>query len=463
MSSENLARKLPDRAPHQDQMRELTPLSRSQDRKNGDNIIQLYQREQSRATQSKMGRKINAITTETRSNIAATEVKSGTAATGTSANAAGAKAFMPTQLTIRDFADIYPAGKIQSDIDYVERIQKRIEEEREKLEKEVGPDAKAFEKFFIAGIQRGRWLGNVANTDGENTFTTETHETTDFDDLRHRIDAFTTLHFAEPVETTAGNINKLPMAFDVTLQDNREKIVDKLTRCSNAKTPLPFGFSELTYYTDSGKKSAFNLLPRYVIGINGDEAKYIRETTHVDPNTGVASFNALSPRTLITRFKVLTEIRAQNELFQIMLPEDIDESDDIRWRQASAYIEAADECLRQALRVCSNELVQRQCLPRAVLDKIAARPAAASPQPVIEEYLMQSAHEAFVDQKRERCRRTGERFVEGESDDTFVAIVNCARQLRDAVMDDEPDGFYASQGALKAHNRSFEIPQDLAE
>lgn len=355
---------------------------------------------------------------------------------------------------MQDFSDIYSANKIRSDQKYVDRA-------RMSFDLEGGQNARAFEQFFVAGLQQGRWLGNISQTGDQADFTTVTHETTPYDDIYHKIDVFTTLHFQEPVETFAGNIDKLPLAFDVTIQDKREAIVDKLTRCSNAPTPLPFGFSELTYYSDGRQKSSFNLLPRYVIGVNGNEAKDIREATHVDPNTGVTNINPLSARSLITRFKILTEIRAQNELYQVMLPEGADESDDVQLRQAAAYIEAADDCLRQALRICSEQIIQQECLPRNILEKIKNRPAKASPQPIIEEYLMQSAHESYIDSSHAYYRRNGGYFdASSGNDDTFVLIVNCARQLRDAAMRDEPDGPYLSQGAIKAHTEPFDIPKE---
>lgn len=377
-----------------------------------------------------------------------------------------------TQLTMADFGDVYDAQKIQRDQRHCEgrrgKFAMQAAEEKRRAEgggpgeeateagrlaeaAEVSQRAQLFEKLFVRGVQMGRWLGNLPDQDGTVAFSTRTYQTTDFDDIGRRLDAFTTLKFKTPLETDAGiEISQLPLGFDVTLNTKREVINDKLTKHYNHQAELPFGFSQLDYYTDGRTKGTLGLIPRYVIGISPNEvealARAMRGTTP----------DLKAPRVLEMRFKVLSEIRAENELYDAMLPDDAIESTDVRVRTAAAYLEAADAQLNQALNLCTEEMLARRTLPTKVLDKVAGE-RGGKRRKTIEEYLLVKAHAEHVDRMRDIHSSKGTYYLEDQDleEDPFVAIMTRARQLTEAAYDE--DSPLQAERGLGVHNRALAL------
>ncbi len=319
------------------------------------------------------------------------------------------------KLTEEDFADIYSPESIESDLRYV------AERKRNFANPEI-KDAQDFEKLFVRGVQLNRWLGNLPDQRGEVAFSTRTHETADLDDYSHRLDAFTVLRFREPVETDTGvKLRTLPLGFDVTISGHPETILDKMTRSYNDDAELPFGFSHLKYYTDGREKSSLSLLPRYVIGIDLEELDVLRS------KTSGSETNLHSPAALRMRFKTLAEIRAQNELFQAMLPDDAYDSEDAKVQLAQAYIEVADEQLNRALADCADEMIKRRCLPNDVIKQVEESRNPFRARKVIEDYFLEESQERF---------REGWHGRADENMDPFVQIIACARELTAAAYDD---------------------------
>ncbi len=360
----------------------------------------------------------------------------------------------PTALTLETFAGVYPETKLRSDQRYVDRL-----DERFNRDPDSGKAAKAFEKLFIYGVQTGAWLGNLPDAAGHPPFITKTFESTKYDDYRHRVDSFTTIRFAEKIHTETGTLKGLPLAFDVTINSSREKIMEKLTRCYNDDAELPFGFTHLDYYTNGRTAGECEILPRYVIGVSSEEAKGVSEQLlRRAPNGSSLPPRLLSPQNLHTRFKVLSEIRAQNVLFQAMLPDDAYESTDLKMRKACAYLEAADQQLNEALIVCANEMVRRKCLPPDVIAKIEQGGKAQSVRKTIEDHLLATCHERFVENQRDFARRNGVSYVpSSEEDDTYVQILTCARELERAAYDDENYPEVAARRHVMAQNQKLEF------
>lgn len=360
----------------------------------------------------------------------------------------------PTALTLETFAGVYPNAKLRRDQAYVDRLDEMFDRDPDS-----GKAAKSFEKLFIYGVQTGAWLGNLPGADGHPPFITKTFESTKYDDYRHRVDSFTTIKFAEKIQTETGTLKGLPLAFDVTINSSREKIMDKLTRCYNDGAELPFGFTHLDYYTNGRTAGECEILPRYVIGVDSSEAQELSEQfTRRMADGRPSPIKLLSAQNLYARFMVLSEIRAQNMLFQAMLPDDAYDSPDIKMKKACAYLEATDNQLNTALLICANEMVQRRCLPTEVLEKIERDGKAQSTRKTIEDYMLKSRHENFVERQREYARRNGTIFdPNAGEDDTYVQIVTCARELEQATYDETSYPEVAARRRMMAQNQKLEL------
>lgn len=366
-----------------------------------------------------------------------------------------------TILKMSDFAVVIDAGKLRRDEEYVRNSESRFQEQaatKHLDDPDWDPDwsperiteTKIFEKLFIKGLQAGRWLGNTVNTAEHPTFGTRTYEATRYDDILHRIDAFTTLKLAEPFETSIGTtVKNLPLGFDVTTDGRRQIIEDKLTRQYNNSAQLPFGFSQVDYYTNGALKTSLAIIPRYVIGVSSDDVSGIRKRLRSGKPV-----NMLSPKNLETRFKVLAEIRAQNELYDAMLPDDAYDSEDSQIRRAVSYIETADDKLKTALQACAQEMVKQKVLPAEIMAKIQEKPSRQ--RQIIEEYLISRGHDEHQELGRERCRAQGEIYdaAADDADDTFAQIMLCTRRLSEAARQGKMDAYRT----VMAHNKSIEIP-----
>lgn len=346
------------------------------------------------------------------------------------------------QLTETDFADVYPRRKIEADLRYVQDRKERFRDTPQ------SPRAKAVERAFVRGVQMNRWLGNLSDETGKVSFSTRTHETTKYDDYLHRVDAFTVLRFRDEIETDSGRkLRSVPLGFDVTTSGTRKTVWDKITHAYNDAAELPFGFSHLDYFTDGKRKGALGLLPRYVIGVSANESKKIEDQLRLGMTT-----KASSEKLATMRFKVLAEIRAQNELFQAMLPDDAYESDDETVQLAQAYIEVADEQLNRALAICTDDLVKYRHLPDKVLEKIKQAQNPFKTRKIVEEYFLEKGRE-----DAEKRRRTEEDWT-----DPFVQIMACTRELTQAAYDETQPKRLRRVNARRrvmAHDHQLTLPE----
>ena len=363
------------------------------------------------------------------------------------------------KLQMEDFSDTFSDARIRSDRDYVNYCKLRFPNQ---YSNDFERSAQKFERLFVSGLQIGRWLGNLPDEQGQVPFNTRSYEATPLDDISHRVDVFTTLRFTNPIETSSQiKVQQLPLAFDITLQDQRQQIVNKLTCCNNnTRLKLPFGFTQIRYYTDGHEKSSLFLVPRYVIGVSKNDIDEISQSSQPSQSrtqTTTPQPNLRSPASLTARFKVLSEIRAQNELLQAMLPDDAEESDDLSLRTAAAYIEAADEQFNHALQVCTQMITNSKMLPKDVLARIQDRPTRT--RSIIEEYLLGTSHEEYVDRGRAYSRRKGRAFDDDGKDDTFVQIMRCTRQLTSALYSGEHPELEEHR-TLTFHNKAFNIPEN---
>lgn len=338
------------------------------------------------------------------------------------------KANSEPEISIDDFGDVYDAAKISADKRYVAEVEKYFDESSELK------TATVFEQLFINGVVLGNWLGGTT-VEGDGVvedFTPSARSANRYDDLRNRIDTAVTLNFDEPVrdDDNRDTMKKLVLGFDVTVNNSKQQLVDKITRSSNTKIELPFGFSRMAYYQDSEGHGKIPLMPRYVVGLSGDTVNEVLRLSKVRTTDNTVDFELFSAKNLINRFKILSEIRAENELYQAMLPDRLNSR---VLRSASTQLYIADRCLHKALKVCTRELVNRKCLPQAINEKVAEAEAngrGTKARNIILEYLLQRDQEIFDSESKER-RAQGKAII--GTGDTFVQIMQICSQLQEAA------------------------------
>ncbi len=335
------------------------------------------------------------------------------------------------QMRIEDFVGVYPDAKLRRDEQYVRDFRLRSNTVRID-DYEEAEESRQFEQIFLQGVQVARWLGNTGikreERDGLGEFSTLSFEAADYDDLRHRVDIFTLMKFQRPPENEAKvKFRTLPVGFDLTLMGDRNKILDKLTRSCNDEDPLPFGFTRVDYFTDGKKRMGCPIMPRYVIGLNSNEVDLLmRQTTE---NARHHGFGLLSKTNLRTRFRVLAELRAQNALFEAMLPENAYENPSKNVRVARACIEVADREFNHALTECAQDMVHFKALPTSVLAKITENPHKM--RKTIEDYLLWEGQTYFQQNRQERMT---DGMAEGKYyKDAFVQVMMQVRKLTEAA------------------------------
>ncbi len=215
---------------------------------------------------------------------------------------------------------------------------------------------------------------------------------------------------------------------------------------------LPFGFSHLDYYSSESGHSRLPMLPRYTIGIGASDVNAVMETARIRERDGTVDFGLFSGQNLINRFKVLSEIRAQNELYQAMLPDEM-ESEIVQ--QANMQLFVADECLHRALEICTMEMVKRKCLPAKVITDVETtqrKGRSTKARNIVQEYLLEHSQEIFDLESKERKLRGKEAYGDG---DTFVQITQLCNGLKAAAY----SGRLEEYRSISVHNRS--IPKHL--
>lgn len=355
------------------------------------------------------------------------------------------------EVQIADFKEIYPESKLKADKRYLMKAESYMDE------RNANGAAAVFEQMFLDGITAGAWLGNVGveNNEVVTSFTVDARGAARYDDVRHKVDAFATLKFKEPIvdEDYDTTTSRVVLGFDVTTNGEKQAIQEKLTKSYNDQTELPFGFSHLDYYENNQEKGQLGLLPRYVIGVSGYDVRAIQETAQVKPSGKIVNFGLHSGQNLINRFKVLSEIRAENELYQAMLPDNLD-SDILQQANASLY--AVDQCLHGALLKCTRAIVKAGCLPKVITQEVEAAEKSGrgtKARNIIEGYLLRRSQEIFADEANE-AKLYGRQVMGGQ--DTFVQIMETCRELTNAAYAGELDEY---RGVM-AHNHGIEFEKD---
>lgn len=348
--------------------------------------------------------------------------------------------FGDTGIRMGDFVGIYPASKIVRDQEYT--LDRGASYE---LNTSENVAAKRLEEIFLEGVNVGGLLGRESlSRDG--AFAVEARHTTKYDDTTHRIDAMVDLDFKEPIESYDGetSISNVTMGIDVTTASSSRVLFDKLTKSYNSSYPqLPFGFSQITYYQRGEEREQKKIVPRFTIALSADVVNQLWNSATVVPgqNNSVRDFHAHSELMLKTRFKILSEFRAQNLLRTAMLPDD---QEDEPARTAAMQTDAIDECLDEALRDCAKEMIARKYVPASVIKQSEKSQVAT-----IEDYIMQESDPRI-------------RTPHGIKDLAFVNCMKYTRDLMNAAYISDPDNptrqLIDQHRIVGSHNQAFAVP-----
>lgn len=224
---------------------------------------------------------------------------------------------------------------------------------------EKGEDAnlsEVFEKMINYGISSMKWLGNksfIKKGDGNEkiaSFAAGSKSTRDFDDKLHRVDSMVTIKLSEALQKKYGHIDDkyLEMGIDGSIwqssgddlrEDIKKHFADKISRSNNEATqfqrPMPFGFSQIDFYKNGFeadeqnklKKGKIELAPRFVIGIEKDSVKYVRDNYYNDKERKFEEKPGFENDKFAMgiRFKIASEISAQADMMLRLFPEDCGE------------------------------------------------------------------------------------------------------------------------------------------
>ena len=263
----------------------------------------------------------------------------------------GGTAIYNAHKSMNDFKAVRNNNEVDSDTRYLE--------DRKKDFSGKGWLAKQLENISSHGFVDDEWLGNVSSKTGRAPFEVSPIYTavdstgTPYDDVVNRID------YAVSIHSTDGQEESI-IGFDVTL--NNDILTDKLFRTTNdERKNLPFGFSGLDYgyLPDETMLSKMRNIPRYCVAMNLDEETAKTYNYHYDflmskeaktakTERIMESLNYLKHFNARARFEVLSEVFAQNELFQAMLPE-LNGKDNLTINDAKAKLATIQKMLRPAL------------------------------------------------------------------------------------------------------------------
>ena len=263
----------------------------------------------------------------------------------------GGTAIYNAHKSMNDFKAVRNNNEVDSDIRYLE--------DRKKDFGGKGWLADQLESISSHGFVDDEWLGNIPGKTGRAPFEVSPVYTAvdstgnPYDDVVNRID------YAVSIHPTDGQEESI-IGFDVTL--NNDALTDKLFRTTNdERKSLPFGFSGLDYgyLPDETMLPKMQNIPRYCVTMNLDEETAKNYKHHYDFLMSKEAKTAKTERTMESlnylkrfnakaRFEVLSEVFAQNELFQAMLPEP-NGKDNLVINDAKAKLATIQKMLRPAL------------------------------------------------------------------------------------------------------------------
>lgn len=357
------------------------------------------------------------------------------------------------------FRKVYPKSEIEADQAFVDKttanlkqLDDRLPEGERMIKQRAKKAAEKFERFCLYGIQSNAWLGNTRKADGTLPFTTESALATQYDDYSHRIDVFTSLLIPKPAAEPGEKptTSRLTIGFDATTGGGRKDIIGKLTRCQNdPRAELPFGFSQIKYGAKGKTAARMELVPRYTIGVTMPEVSGLEEMANFirTPDNKILDVKFNAAQSATTRFIMLSEMRAQNDLYQAMLPDELNTK---QLLSAKRKLDKMEEILSDAMDQCGEFLVKHNLMFTRYkgLDLSYQRSPEEreSLRQLVEGVLIDKSHRDFLERQRGDSATSST-----ERDGTYAQIMNCCHELTEAARAGKLD----SQRVVGPHNKSL--------
>lgn len=315
------------------------------------------------------------------------------------------------KVNMDDFGDVYPEKEIAEDKKYVDNTEAKIGNDLDE-----GRRAKMFEQMFVQGVLTGGWLGSPES----NGVTAAAASTCKYDDLKNRIDAFSTLY----TRSKDGKLHANTIGVDVTISGAQNVIMRKLTHASNDNMKRPFGFTKIKYFTNGRDRYGIENLPRYVIGVSNYDVRDIEQMIRTNRQTGMLDFGLKNAKNIENRFKVLSEMYAENQLYLSKEPKELMTEEE---RIAYKKLTTMDKRLKQALQVAAKAVALQghiKGLPEKLEgDKLIT---------VVENKIIERSQNYFKEEQEE-MRLRNPNFKEDPNNphnDTYVQIMTCINKLR---------------------------------
>lgn len=209
----------------------------------------------------------------------------------------------------------YSRGRVLADIRYTQQKRERIRNSGQ-----ANPILPHAVEYLVKGwLDSGQFFDTGLSPYGD-PLAARTH---DYDDYANGADVVKTVNLPG---RDSEHHRSLTMAFDVTISSRESVIGDKLRQYNNG---LPYGFTRIKYYAETqrnGKNITISpykrLVPRFVIG---ESATNIEATLKNKLSQNIEGYlKKDTPDSVITRFKLLSEIYSQAILFLKKVPDDDD-------------------------------------------------------------------------------------------------------------------------------------------
>lgn len=240
----------------------------------------------------------------------------------------------------------YSRSRVLADIRYTQQKRERIRNSGQR-----NPILPHAVEYLVKGwLDSGQFFDTGLSPYGDPP-AVRTH---DYDDYANGADVVKTVNLPED---GLGHQRSLTMAFDVTISSNESVIGDKLRQYDNG---LPYGFTRVKYYAEkqrNSKKIAISpykkLVPRFVIG---ESATNIEATLKDKLSQNMEGYlKNDTPDSVLTRFKLLSEIYSQAILFLEKVPEDNDRHN----KQAAGMLRSIVAMTEKRLVKCVEKMTPR--------------------------------------------------------------------------------------------------------
>lgn len=198
----------------------------------------------------------------------------------------------------------------------------------------------------------------------------------DYDDCRNGVDIVKTINLPgkDPEHHRV-----LTMAFDVTISNSKVIIGEKLRQYNNG---LPYGFTRVKYYAERRQNSKTiivsphkKLVPRFVIGESDTSIEVTLKDKSSQDIEGYLKED--TPDSVLTRFKLLSEIYSQAILFRDKVPDDNEEYNKQATRMLRRIIVMTEKRLEECVEKMTPKMISdrnRMWAPEYAAPEVEALP-----------------------------------------------------------------------------------------